>query len=118
MLHALAPHQPRDNLGLLVMQLGRNEGVYRFADDLGTLITENATGTAVPAADHAVERLADDSVVGRLHDRREPGLRICSENTRRFVGRRMRVRSSIVFHVVMSGDACRAEVVVLPRLEK
>jgi hypothetical protein len=117
MVHTLAPQQPRDNLSLLVMQLGRNEGVYRFADDLGTVITENATGTAVPAADHAVERLADDSVIGRLHDRSEPGLRISTENTRGLVGRGMGVQSGIVCHVVANGDACLAAIVLPPRVE-
>ena len=45
-----------------------------FADGFVWLIAEDAFGAGVPTANNAVERLADDGVIGRFDDGRERDL--------------------------------------------
>src|SRR5690348_16150024 len=63
-LDALATSEPSDDLGLLAVQLARNERQNRFADDLLRGVPEEAFRGRVPRRDDAVERLADDRVIG------------------------------------------------------
>ena len=72
MVDHLAPAQPRQDLALLVMQLGRDEAGDRLADHLVRRIAENAGRTGVPRGDPALQRLADDGVVGGRDDCRKP----------------------------------------------
>ena len=72
MVDHLAPAQPRQDLALLVMQLGRDDAGDRLADHLVRRIAENAGRTGVPRGDPALQRLADDGVVGGRDDCREP----------------------------------------------
>ena len=48
----------------------------RLPDGLGRRVSEEALGTFVPARDDPVEPLAHDSVVRRLHDRRQERTRL------------------------------------------
>ncbi len=72
-------------------------------------VAERRVGAVVPARDHAVERLADDRVVGRLDDRRQlrqPGARLVE---RRDVGRASaRRRRASVVRSLGSADASGA----------
>ena len=56
-----------------VVELFGNQGEHRAADHLVGAIAEDALGGAVPASDDAFERLPDDRVARRVHDRCEPG---------------------------------------------
>jgi hypothetical protein len=62
----------RDNLRLFVLQLRRDEHEDGLADRFARLVAEHLGRTGVPAADHTVQSLADDGVVRRFDDRREP----------------------------------------------
>src|SRR5690349_23778242 len=74
MLDALALDDPRDDIVLFVLQLRGNDDSDRLADDFVSGVSEQALGTAVPRLDAAVERFADDRVVGRFDDRRKKRL--------------------------------------------
>ena len=63
--------QARDDLVLLAEALGRDHQRDVAADRLLGGVAEQPLGGRVPALDRAVERLADDRVVGRFDDRRE-----------------------------------------------
>ena len=52
--------------------VGREQHDDRLADDLPGAVTEHRLGGAVPMGDDAVQVLADDRIVGRFDDRRQP----------------------------------------------
>ena len=63
--------QAGDDLVLLRDAIGRDDERDVAADGLCGGVAEEALGGGVPALDDAVERLADDGVVGRFDDRRQ-----------------------------------------------
>src|SRR5207237_9343394 len=65
---ALASGEPLQDLGLLVLPPRRNQERDRLADDLVRGVAKEAVRAFVPARDEAIERFADDAVVGRVHD--------------------------------------------------
>ena len=67
----LAAAQTPQDVALLLETIGRDDEIDVPPDRLGGAVAEDARGAGVPARDHAVERLADDGVVGGLDDRRE-----------------------------------------------
>jgi hypothetical protein len=69
---ALALPDPPEDGRLLVQMIRRDENRDGLADGLVGGVAEDALGPLVPAHDDAFERLADDGVVGRLDDGREP----------------------------------------------
>src|SRR5262245_1679153 len=66
---AFAALDASENLGLLTLAFGRNDNRDRLAYDFLRPIPEQALRSLVPAGDDAVEVLAYDRIVGRLHDR-------------------------------------------------
>ncbi len=73
-LDPLAAAEPLQDRALLVVPLRRDDQGDRPADGLLGRVAEEPLGPGVPRADDAVERLADDRVVGRLDDGRQPRL--------------------------------------------
>ena len=73
-LDPLAAAEPVQDVALLVQPLGRDDQGDRPADGLGGGVAEEPLGPGVPRPDDAVERLADDRVVGRLDDGGQPRL--------------------------------------------
>src|SRR5689334_5763111 len=73
MLDPIATPQSREDLGLLAQAVRRDEDGDGVADGFGGAVAEDPLGPLVPSADDALERLADDRVVRRLDDSREPG---------------------------------------------
>ena len=71
MIDALAAPDASENDWLLILQLLWDDDGDRFADDLRRRITEQPSGTRIPADDDAVEVFADDRIVGRFDDVRE-----------------------------------------------
>jgi hypothetical protein len=69
----LAARDPRQNVALLLVQVGRDQGEDRRAHHLGRGIAEDPLRGGVPGQEGAVELLADDRLVGRLDDGGEPG---------------------------------------------
>src|SRR5580692_11100051 len=63
--------QRSEDLGLLVVTVGRNQHRDGFSDNLIGSVAEHATSPFVPARDDAIERLADDRVTRRLYDGRQ-----------------------------------------------
>ena len=57
--------------GLFVLMIRRDQHEERLADCLRRSVAGDALGSVVPRGDGAVERLADDRVVGGLDDRRQ-----------------------------------------------
>jgi len=74
MVDPLAPPNPVENAGGLVLLAWRQQDGDRLADHLGGRIAENRLGAAVPIGDDAVERLADDGIVRRGDDRGQPAV--------------------------------------------
>ena len=72
--HLAAFHPPED-LGFLVFALGRNEDRDRLPDHLRRGVAEHPLRAFVPGGDDALERLADDRVVGKFDHRCEPRVR-------------------------------------------
>jgi len=70
-IDTLTRAQPRQDLGLLFEAVRRNQHRDGLAHRLVRRVAENAGGALVPRDDHALERLADDRIVGRRHDGRE-----------------------------------------------
>jgi hypothetical protein len=64
----LAPTDALEDAGNLVALHGRHKEADVTADGLLGGIAEDPLGPGVPARDGAVERLADDRVVGRFDD--------------------------------------------------
>src|SRR4029450_3668516 len=71
-LDVLAPLEPRQEARHLVLAVGWNDERDQPAPRLGGRVAVEALGAPVPARDHALERLADDRVVRRLDDGRQP----------------------------------------------
>ena len=68
---AFAAAQPRHDGRQFVRAVRRDDQRDRLADRLGRRVAIEALGGPVPAGDRALEGLADDGVVGGLHDRRQ-----------------------------------------------
>ena len=68
MVNAFTALEPRQNLVLFGVQLGRNDFFDRLADHLVRLVAEDAGRARVPRHDLALEGLADDRIVGVRHD--------------------------------------------------
>ena len=73
-LDPLPAAEPLQDRGLLVLPLRRDDQGDRPADGLLGRVAEQPLGPGVPDRDDAVERLADDGVLGRLDDGRQPRL--------------------------------------------
>ena len=67
----LAAAQAFEDHSLLVQPVGRQQQRDRLADHFCGAVAEHGLGGAVPGGDHALERLADDRVLGRFDDARE-----------------------------------------------
>src|SRR6185312_12051108 len=72
MLDALATTQLRENELFLGLQLRWNKRGDRLANDFLGAVTEQPRSPCIPRSDHAVERLADDRIIGTIDDRRKP----------------------------------------------
>ena len=59
-------------IGLDAVQLRRDEPVDRLADHLRRGVAEDPLGRLVPAGDGAIEPLADDGVIRRVHNGGQP----------------------------------------------
>jgi hypothetical protein len=73
-LDALASTQARQNHDLFVEAVVGNQHRDGPSDRLGLRVAEQPLGTTVPRRYHTLERLADDRIVRRLHDRGEERL--------------------------------------------
>jgi hypothetical protein len=74
-LDVLAALEPRQDAQELVGVIGWDDDRDRSPDDLGGRVAVEPLRARVPARDDSLERLADDRVVGVLHDRRQVGQR-------------------------------------------
>ena len=72
----LAPANPVEDRGLFVDPVGRNDADDRLADHLVGRIAEHRFGTLVPGGDDTAQILADNRIVRRLGDSREPKARL------------------------------------------
>ena len=72
MLDPFPAAEPLQDRPLLVVSLRRDDQGDRLADRLVGRVTEKALGPGVPRSDDAVERLADDRVLGRFDDGGQP----------------------------------------------
>ncbi len=84
MLDAASGAQLRDDFVFLSKTVLGNEQRYVLPDRLASLIAEDALRRDVPAHDDAVERLADDGFIGRLHDLCEQPVGILAQRDLRF----------------------------------
>src|SRR6266550_330068 len=73
MLDPFAFRDLGQDLLLFVLKLSRDDDRNRLTDDLICAVAEQADGAFIPRNDAAVERLANDGVVRRLHDRSQQG---------------------------------------------
>ena len=71
---ALTPPDLREHLVFLRPSLGRNDQRDVLTDRLLGRPAEQSLGRRVPRADDAVERFADDDVVGGIDDRGQAGV--------------------------------------------
>src|SRR6266481_1404848 len=71
-LDALAPREPLQDVRLLVAGARRQQQRHRLADHFFRRIAEDLFRPAVPASDDPLERSADDRVVRRIDDGRQP----------------------------------------------
>src|SRR5262249_38690749 len=60
---ALAASDARENFGLFIEPVGRDQDGDRLSDHLCSLIAEQTLGALVPGGNHAVEIFADDRIV-------------------------------------------------------
>jgi hypothetical protein len=74
MLDPLARSQPAEDDIFFAVALGRNQHRHGASDGLVRRVAEQSLGPLVPGDDPAFERLADDRIVGRFDDRRQPRL--------------------------------------------
>src|SRR5690348_15201433 len=74
MVNSFTATELRNNLRFFGMPLRGNDEVDLLADRLLSGVPEHSLGRFVPARDYAVESLADDCVIRRGYDRREPRL--------------------------------------------
>src|SRR6185312_12411043 len=63
---SVAPHEPADDVSFFVMALRRDQDVDRLPDRLLGRPAEDPRRAGIPASNDAVERLADDGIVGRV----------------------------------------------------
>jgi hypothetical protein len=77
-LDALPAPQPIEYLGLFLQTIGQNDQRNRLSHGFLRRVAVHPLRTFVPAGDHAVKILADDGIVGRLHDRAQSGPRVVS----------------------------------------
>ena len=75
-VHRLSATDAPQDVGLLAMSIGRDDQQDGLADRLGRGIAEQSLGPAIPGGDDPVQRLADDGVVGGVHDRRQAAARL------------------------------------------
>ena len=68
MVDAITAADAGENSGFLVEPIRRDQDVDRLSNDLLSFVSEQALGAAIPAPDYAVEILADDGIVGGLHN--------------------------------------------------
>jgi hypothetical protein len=71
-LDPFAAPEPLEDGTFLVVPLRGDDQRDRPAHGLGRRVAEHAFGPRVPTCDDALERLADDGVVGRVDDGRQP----------------------------------------------
>jgi hypothetical protein len=69
MVHDFAAPNTREHLGLLGVALGGNDERDVPPNGLSRGPAEDAFRPAVPRRDHAIERFADDGIIGRVDDR-------------------------------------------------
>ncbi len=75
----LAVEDVGEDVHLFFAPIRRNEHLHRLAENLFRGVSEQVAGSPVPRRDPAVERLADDRVVGRFDDGREAPAGLRSE---------------------------------------
>ena len=73
MLDVLAPAEPSEDLVLLRLPLVRDQQPDVGADDFVGRIAKDPLGTRIPAPDRPGQRLAQNRIRGRIHNRREMG---------------------------------------------
>jgi hypothetical protein len=71
-LDGLAAPDAREDLGLFIQAIRRDEHGDRLADRFGRRMAEELLGSRVPGGDDPLEGRAHDGVVGGLDDRRQP----------------------------------------------
>jgi hypothetical protein len=79
---AFAAADAVQNRGRFVRTAGRRQYRHRPPDGLFGCVTEHALSAAVPAADNAVQILADDGIVGRLDDGGKPLVQVVRRHLR------------------------------------
>jgi hypothetical protein len=67
-IDALTPSQLLEYLALFGAELGGNNDGNRLPDCFLRCEPKKAGGSRVPRPDEAIQRLADDRIIGRLHD--------------------------------------------------
>ena len=72
MRDVLAPGDAGQDLPLVLVQVGRDQGEDGCAHHLRRRVPEDPLGGGVPAQDGAIQLLAHDGLVRRLHNRGEP----------------------------------------------
>ena len=71
-LDPLSPPDTRENLTFFIVAVFRNNNRDRLANCFFGSVAEDALCAFIPAYDNAIEILAYDYVIARLHDRRNP----------------------------------------------
>jgi hypothetical protein len=74
MLNLLASPQLRHDHRNIIRKGWRRKQGNVFADYLCFGVPVEALGSLIPAGDNAVQRFTQDGIIGRLHNRRQPGL--------------------------------------------
>src|SRR5205823_5329529 len=72
-LYAVAPLDAPEDLRFLIEPILGQQNGHRASEDLGRRVAVNALRSGVPGENRALERLADDRVLGGLHDSRQMG---------------------------------------------
>jgi hypothetical protein len=76
MINAISANEPSKDLRFLVVKFGWDQQQNGVADHLVRLVPKDPGRSGVPTLDGAIERLANDGIVGRLDDRGQPGVRL------------------------------------------
>jgi hypothetical protein len=75
MLHPFAAPEPLHDVREVVLMVGRDQDGHRPADDLLGGVAVQRLGSAIPARNRALQILADDGILARLDDGRQPQAR-------------------------------------------
>src|ERR1700761_8267863 len=72
----LAATNPAQNVGFLMLQLGRDELGNGLTHHLSGAVAEQALRALIPGGDDAIEIFADDAVLRGLNNSRQAGTRL------------------------------------------